>query len=196
MKKLADKLADFIVQEGAVPEQAYAVYQYGFQIGLEMLLCFLICLIISIYINMIPESIIFMIIFILLRTYAGGVHMEKFISCLLCSVVVQSSVLLLNRYYQFSIIQAWVIIVCCSGVIIWLSPVDNINRMLEDIEKIYFQRKTQNIVLGILLFSGICTLIRLDGYISLIAEIMIVVVISQYIGKIKYKLEKEQKRQE
>lgn len=80
MKKLADKLADFIVQEGAVPEQAYAVYQYGFQIGLEMLLCFLICLIISIYINMIPESIIFMIIFILLRTYAGGLHMEKFIS--------------------------------------------------------------------------------------------------------------------
>ena len=51
MKKLADKLADFIVQEGAVPEQAYAVYQYGFQIGLEMLLCFLICLIISIYIT-------------------------------------------------------------------------------------------------------------------------------------------------
>ena len=86
----------------------------------------------------------------------------------------QSSVLLLNRYYQFSIIQAWVIIVCCSGVIIWLSPVDNINRMLEDIEKIYFQRKTQNIVLGILLFSGICTLIRLMAA-FLIIEIMIVV---------------------
>lgn len=195
MKKLADKLADFIVQEGAIPEQAYAVYQYGFQIGLEMLLCFFICLIISLYINMIPESIIFMTIFILLRTYAGGLHMDNFISCLLCSAVVQSSALLLNRYYQFSIIQAWIIIACCSVVIIWLSPVESINRILEDIEKKYFRERTKKILLGIFLFAAFCTVVGLGKYVSLIAEIMIIVLVSQYIGKIKYKFDKEQKRQ-
>ena len=88
MKRLSEKLTAYIINAGAVSEELYAVYQYGFQIGLEMLCCFVTCLSVAIYMHMIPEFAIFTGIFMLLRTYAGGVHLNSFGSCFICSVTV------------------------------------------------------------------------------------------------------------
>ena len=43
MKYFSEKLTGYIVKSGAVPEESYEIYQYGFQIGLEMLSCLLTC---------------------------------------------------------------------------------------------------------------------------------------------------------
>lgn len=43
MKYFSEKLTSYIVKSGAVPEESYEIYQYGFQIGLEMLSCLLAC---------------------------------------------------------------------------------------------------------------------------------------------------------
>lgn len=40
MRFLSEKITDHIVKSGAISEESYAIYQYGFQIGLEMLGCF------------------------------------------------------------------------------------------------------------------------------------------------------------
>mgnify|MGYP003209758882 FL=1 len=88
MKRVSEKLTAYIINAGTVSEELYAVYQYGFQIGLEMLCCFVACLSIAIYMHMIPEFAIFTGIFMLLRTYAGGVHLNSFGSCFICSVTV------------------------------------------------------------------------------------------------------------
>ena len=39
---------------------------------------------------MIPEFVVFTGIFMLLRTYAGGVHLNSFGTCYVCSVAVQT----------------------------------------------------------------------------------------------------------
>lgn len=74
MKYLSKKLTDYIVKAGVISQESYALYQYGFQIGIEMLICFLVCFGIAIYMHMIPEFVVFTGSFMLLRTYAGGVH--------------------------------------------------------------------------------------------------------------------------
>ena len=43
MEYLSKKLVDYVINVGAVPEESYAVYQYGFQIGLEMILSLGVC---------------------------------------------------------------------------------------------------------------------------------------------------------
>ena len=90
MKYFSEKLTSYIVKSGAVPEESYEIYQYGFQIGLEMLSCLLACFGIAVYLHMIPEFVVFTGIFMLLRTYAGGVHLNSFGTCYVCSVAVQT----------------------------------------------------------------------------------------------------------
>ena len=77
MKYLSEKITDYVIKTGAASEESYAIYQYGFQIGLEMVSCFLTCFCIAIWLHMIPEFVVFTIVFMLLRTYAGGLHLNE-----------------------------------------------------------------------------------------------------------------------
>lgn len=49
MGKLSKKITRYVIDAGAVSEELYAVYQYGFQIGLEMLIYLFVCMSIAIY---------------------------------------------------------------------------------------------------------------------------------------------------
>lgn len=77
MRYLSKKLTDYIIKVGVIQKELYAVYQYGFQIGLEMFTCFFTCFCIAIYLHMIPEFIVVTSSFMLLRTYAGGLHLNN-----------------------------------------------------------------------------------------------------------------------
>lgn len=190
MRRLSEKLTGYVIKAGAVSEELYAVYQYGFQIGLEMLCCFVVCLSIAIYLHMIPEFIVFTGIFMLLRTYAGGVHLNSFGACFICSVVVQTASLFISNKYQFSVGSAWSIILI-SAVLIWkFAPVESISRELDRDEMEHCKKVTLKIIIGILSFAGVCTFVSNSEIVSLIALTVMVVFVSQCIGIIKYKVEK------
>jgi len=176
MKYFSEKLTSYIVKSGAVPEESYEIYQYGFQIGLEMLSCLLACFGIAVYLHMIPEFAVVTGIFMMLRSFVGGVHLNSFDACFMCSVTVQTLVLVVNRLYTQPLNLAWGIIVL-SSVLIWnMAPV---------------QRKVAvKIIVGIYVFAGICTLTGMNAIVSLVAVTMAAVLISQYIGVVKYKIEK------
>lgn len=186
MKQISEKLTQYIIKSGAVSPESYAVYQYGFQVGLEMLCSLTICCITAILLDMILEFVIFTAIFMLLRTYAGGIHLERFSSCLICSVGVQTLVLFLYSSINLPFSISWTLIVLCSIVIVKMSPVECENRELNCNEKKSFKMITKKIVFGVVLFSIICTLFRRDRIVFLVALILLVVMISQYIGKRKY----------
>lgn len=97
MKYFSEKLTGYIVKSGAVPEESYAIYQYGFQIGLEMLSCLLVCFGIAVYLHMIPEFAVVTGIFMMLRSFVGGVHLNSFRPAL-CVL------LLCRRWYWFLIV--------------------------------------------------------------------------------------------
>lgn len=107
MRRLSEKLTEYVIKTGTVSSESYDIYQYGFQIGLEMLCCFVTCLSIAIYMHMIPEFAIFTGIFMLLRTYAGGVHLNSFGSCFICSVTVQIIAMYFNSKYKFTVDYIW-----------------------------------------------------------------------------------------
>lgn len=186
MKRLSEKLANYIVQMDAISKESYEVYQYGFQIGLEMLCCFIACFCIYLYLQMVPAFLVFTVIFMLLRTYAGGLHLDSFSACFICSVTVQTIALLVNAHVQFSLIIAWLILIICSCLIIKMASASNCDRELDEEEKTYFHKTTKRIIVGIWIFSAICTMFQKHETLSLIALTVIIVLGSQYIGKIKY----------
>ena len=190
MEYLSKKLVDYVINVGAVPEESYAVYQYGFQIGLEMILSFGVCFWMAIYLHMIPEFVVFTGIFMLLRTYAGGVHLNSFGACLTCSATVQTLIFLINNKFKFTTINAWVIILASAILIAKAAPEENINKELDSDEKIHCKKVTMRILFGIILFTGCCTVGGMSNTVSLIAFTVLVILISQYVGIVKFKIEK------
>ena len=190
MKQLSEKIAKYVIKTGVVSPELYVVYQYGFQIGLEMLCCFVTCFGIAIYMHMIPEFAVVTGIFMMLRSFVGGVHLNSFDACFMCSVTVQTLVLVVNRLYTQPLNLAWGIIVL-SSVLIWnMAPVQSINRELDADEKKHCRKVAVKIIVGIYVFAGICTLTGMNAIVSLVAVTMAAVLISQYIGVVKYKIEK------
>lgn len=143
---------------------------------------------ISIYLKVIPEFIIFTVSFMLLRTYGGGFHLNSFGACFVCSIFVQTAILLFNNKYQFSDESAWCIIIVSSIFICKLAPVENINRELDEVEKVHCKRMTMKIVVILLIFTAFCTFSRNNTIVSLIAITTFVVFISQCIGMLKYNM--------
>lgn len=190
MKRLSEKLTGYVIKTGAVSAESYAVYQYGFQIGLEMLCCFVVCLSIAVYLHMIPEFAVFTVIFMLLRTYAGGMHLNGFQACFICSVAVQTLALLINSKYNFALTNAWLIMLVGAILILKAAPVECISRELEDDEKKHCKKVTMKILIGIFIFAGFCTIIGADNTVSLTAFTVLIILISQYAGAVKYKIEK------
>lgn len=191
MKWLSEKITEYVVETGVVSKELYAVYQYGFQIGLEMFCCFSVCLLIAIYLQIIPEFLFITGIFILLRTYAGGVHLASFAACFICSVVVQTATLLIGIKYPMPLRCAWFIVALNSILIYKFSPVESINRELDKGEKEHCRKVTLKIIIGILIIAGCCTIRSVYKIISLIAITMSIVLLSQSLGIIKFKLSKK-----
>ncbi len=57
-------------------------------------------------------------IFMLLRTYAGGVHLNSFGSCFICSVTVQTIAMYFNSKYKFTVGTAWLLILVSAILIL------------------------------------------------------------------------------
>lgn len=189
MEELASKLARFVVHNSSESLEAFEIYKYGFQTGLEMITCMIVSLLISVYLQMLPEFLVFICIFVLLRTYMGGLHLEKFLSCFLCSTVVQTGVLLWASYVQFPLYYAWPMILICMGIILFIAPVENENRRLEDIEKKYVYKKVIAILISVLILCIFLTIIKWNSYVSLIADTLLVLVVSAIIGKVKVSIQ-------
>ena len=191
MKQLSEKITDYIVKSGAISEESYAIYQYGFQIGLEMGSCFLVSLGIALYLHMIPQFFVFTGVFMLLRTYAGGLHLNSYLGCFICSTAVQTITLLINSQYAIVFPVAWGIILISTALILKNAPVENINKELDVEGKKYCKEVTMKILAGVLIFSIGCTAVGLESMVSLISMTMLIISISQYIGMIKYNIEKK-----
>lgn len=194
MKYLSEKITDYIIKAGAISKESYAIYQYGFQIGLEMLSCFLICFGISIYLHMIPQFLVFTGVFMLLRTYAGGLHLNSYFGCFICSTIIQTTILLIDNQYTIILPIAWGIIISSAALILINAPVENINRVLDEDEKRHCKKLTSRILLGIIIFSCYCTVAGINKIVSLISLTVLVVLLSQYIGLMKYNIEKKGRR--
>lgn len=187
MKWMSERLTEYVVKSGVVPEDLYAVYQYGFQIGLEMIFCFLVCFAIAIYLHIIPEFIVFSIIFMLFRTYAGGLHLNSFGSCFICSIVTQTLVTFVSTQYNFKMGTAWFIIAISSVLIYKLAPVESISKTLDEDEKRHCKKVTMKIVICTILFAGCSSIACFNNVVSLVAMTILLVLLSQCMGIIKYK---------
>jgi len=189
MGRIADKLTCYIISKDMIPEEDYELYCYGFLTGLELLVFLLTSLLLSAYFGKLSECIVFLLVFISIRSFAGGLHLERFISCFLLSCTVLPGTLFLSA--RLSLQYEWTLLLTVGGLaaIRFIAPVDNHNRPTDDAEQQYFSRKLNHILLLILAASVMMQLFRLDGYLTLVMVTLQVIMWSMLLGKIKDKAE-------
>ncbi|MBR3832883.1 MAG: accessory gene regulator B family protein [Lachnospiraceae bacterium] len=102
MEYISNKLTDFIVKKGVIREEDYAIYHYGLLTGMEVMLCVLLSIIISILLDVLLQSFVVAIVLFSLRSYICGIHMKKYISCLIWSTSILTAGVYAATYIPLS----------------------------------------------------------------------------------------------
>lgn len=167
MDFISNKLTDYIVKKGVIHEEDYAIYHYGLLTGMEVLLCALLSIIISSLLDVLLQSFVVAIVLFSLRAYICGIHMKKYISCLIWS----TSVLTLGAYAAtFIPLARDVLFVIC---LIMLPIIHKLsyytvayNSQSDEIP--FFTKQRKRIILGIFIFV---TVLFVLGSVGLLKQV-------------------------
>lgn len=187
MEKVAKSLTDYIIGKGMIENEDREIYEYGFQITTEVGLFILFCLVTTLYLHMYIEAIMFFVIFAPLRSYAGGLHLEKYHSCLILSCLTFCGVLLIVKYIQVSFYFSFIVLLILEYWVFCLYPVENLNRKVDDEENRYFKKKLVAFLLLDLLIAIACIILHSSSGIFVITVTFTIVMVTMVIGKYKNK---------
>lgn len=177
----------YLLVKDIIDEEEQDLYRFGFETLIRRSIYFLLAFYIAYKMNMLFEAIFFFVIFRPLRTYAGGLHLEKYSSCLIFSSLSYFSILLTVKYIDFNMKISCVFSLFLILAIYILYPVENINRKVDVEENVFFKKKL-NLYLIIDIFTiMILFFLRQDKFLFLIFLTLVLVVITMILGKIKYR---------
>lgn len=187
MNKIAKALTNYIIRKGIIYKTEQTIYEYGFTITIEAGLFILFCIFIILHLHMFIEGILFFITFAPLRTYAGGLHLEKYHSCFVLSCLTFCGILLTVMYVHIPIYFLLIAVFLLEISVYILYPVENKNRKVNKKEDLYFKCKLKKFFLLDTFIVIICTIFKKNEYVLTITTTFFIVVITMILGKYKNK---------
>ena len=186
MESLSRKLTDYILKKELINKSNYEIYLYGFQIFLELSLSILCSIIIAVVFDMKIECIFFFLFFIPLRSYNGGLRMDRYLSCFLLSCTTLTLTLLIVKHFTIGPIFSYFLYAISVFIIIITGPINHPNREVNSEENIRFKTKT-NITLALGFIISIAFLV-LGNHRYLFLEALVYALVSStlLIGRLKY----------
>ena len=137
MSWLAEQLTQQLIRSSVVEEGDAELYSYGLFLVISWLYSFLITVSTGLFTGIVWESILFYFVFILLRTYAGGIHAKTELSCTTLTTVVLIASVIGIRYISSleSYTYSFLLLAVGSFCIVILCPVDSKEKPLDAREK-------------------------------------------------------------
>ena len=100
MNQVATKIVARMMMANLISENDSEAYIYGVQILLEKIISYCIIFSIALILNRLLEILLFVISFSLIRKYSGGIHCKRFETCLIASVTVSISGVVLYPLFE------------------------------------------------------------------------------------------------
>ncbi|MCR4568497.1 MAG: accessory gene regulator B family protein [Pseudobutyrivibrio sp.] len=188
MEKISARLTDYILNKGLIKKEDYNIYQYGFLCFLETTVGILSCIIISIIVGMFWEGVFFLLVFMPLRSFGGGLHLEKFYQCFIVSCLIMIASLLIVKSFSIPKIISLSVVFLSSVALLLIGPVDHPNREVEPEDNLIFIRKTKYTVFICMLVSIVLFFFDKTTYLFLEAVIFVILFITNCLAEIKKKL--------
>ena len=142
------KISDKMVIRGIVQKEDVALYQYGIENGIVVAGNLLASILFGVLTGRLGVVLVFLLFYSLLRTYSGGVHCKSKIGCFALSMLILC-VPVFSYDWVMEMIKFPVLIVVgviAIVVILILSPVESINKPLDNEERKYYKRISHCIV--------------------------------------------------
>lgn len=153
--RIADSIAVLFLKKNIINEDELPVYQYGMQVLICNIAGMLTVLIVGILISRLVESIIFITIYATLRIYTGGYHAR---TPLVCNIVFLGTYLVTVMLEALKVNNSvvWIMYLLSCLIILRFSPIENVNKELDDRDKEIYRNKSLIIstLLLMLLLAG------------------------------------------
>lgn len=153
--RIADSIVVLFLKKNIINEDELPVYQYGMQVLIGNIAGMLTVLIVGILISRLVESIIFITIYATLRIYTGGYHAR---TPLICNIVFLGTYLVTVMLEALKVNNSvvWIMYLLSCLIILRFSPIENVNKELDDRDKEIYRNKSLIIstLLLMLLLAG------------------------------------------
>ena len=142
--EFAKKINDILVYKGIVQKEDADLYQYGIENGITIAGNLIASVIFGIVTGRPGLVLVFLLFYATLRSYSGGVHCKSKIRCFLMSLAILSIPVYTHESVMNNVPAPVILMIGIVAVvaILILSPVESINKPLDDEEKKYYARVT------------------------------------------------------
>ena len=146
--KFAKKINEILIQKGIVQKEDAELYQYGIENGIVVAGNLLASGIFGIVTGRPGLVLVFLLFYASLRSYSGGSHCKSRIGCFLISMAILSIPVYTHEFVMNNVPATVILMIGIAAVVVILilSPVESINKTLDDEEKKYYARVTHCIV--------------------------------------------------
>lgn len=146
--KFAKKINEILIQKGIVQKEDAELYQYGIENGIVVAGNLLASGIFGIVTGRPGLVLVFLLFYASLRGYSGGSHCKSRIGCFLISMAILSIPVYTHEFVMNNVPATVILMIGIAAVVVILilSPVESINKPLDDEEKKYYARVTHCIV--------------------------------------------------
>lgn len=185
MEKLVNKLTEYLIHKEVILQEKKNIYQFGFQVGLEVTLNTVISILIAVACNMEIECIVFFMVFIPLRSYAGGLHLNSYIKCMICSCLSLLLILLIVKYIDINRILMMCIITLSIIIIKVIKPVEHVNRPVSRKKYAEFIKKLNITLMVLAVASVVLFVLDVKRMLYTVAVTMLFMALILFLGKVK-----------
>lgn len=148
MERVLNNFLQKQISYGNLKEDDIEIYYFGLKQSLMFLLHLMTTILIGVVMEEWLEAIVILLVFIPLRTNAGGYHARHRSSCYIFSTLLTILMLWGVKVLGWSTISMLLISII-SGFIIWnLSPVEDANKPLCELECRVYRKRARMILLG------------------------------------------------
>ena len=185
LARLAGKIGNNLVHSGVIKEEDAEIYIYGINQILTYVLNVSSALIIGLIFGVFPEIAVFMAAYIPLRSFAGGYHAKTPLSCYVFSVIMLIVVSIGLKYLHLADWGYYAVLVAATLVVLVLSPVEDRNKPLAEIEQKVYKKRTMNIAAAEVM---VCLALKFVGYDNLFVAVVYSFVVLSFMlvaGKVK-----------
>lgn len=175
----------YAIKLGYIKEEEQEEYIYGLDLIMSLICTDIVMIIIGIIMKMIPQVIVFGFMYKFIRKYVGGYHCESSLTCLMSSSTMCICVLFAIKYLPYNLGVYIVATVLSIGVLFAISPIEAINKPLEEIEVKVFGKRARIILCITLVIFGVICAFGLTEMVKTMAISVVDILLFAVMGKIK-----------
>lgn len=186
---ISEKITNKLLENETISIEDKEIYNFGVKQIFTIVLNFITVITLGIIFQMLIQAVMFMLSFVPLRIYAGGAHAKTPLRCYLYSTIFLAIVLLVMRHVHIPGLIYCVLFLISSIIIIFLAPIQDNNKPLDELEKKIFKRRTIIFWMIESLVISVCFLFKFymvsKCFIFSLFSVAIVVVLGAMKNKLK-----------